>query len=354
MAMHRRELFTALKDAALYTLAISALERIIARPTLDAASEPSGLKPLQLGNSIDNDKARWYRLEPESANQKLLDLPMGRARVAVYADEVMPEPGKFDFRTTHKLIQKAADKGMLIDLVMGMKTFGKTEVNLPSWMFKKYPYLNDDGVTLDREEGVRQTIRDYLYAANDQVISRHPQIQTILVENEGLSKRLEVSRGRHVSQEFLLEEAAIVKEGDPYNRPVVQNANWDTPEAGLWLLTRPEFDIIAANVYNNTSVLFRPLLWKWVEAVSMACKVAGKEFAVSEYQAAFWLDGNGEPKFPFSSDEFITGYKRLTRLNPGFLIFWDVYQHYWEKMAARLEVANTFVSDPRQLGLRPV
>lgn len=279
-----------------------------------------------LGSSGDFEKTDWFKLDRDRILSSQLAAPFERLRVAVRMSDVLKENGSYDFTISRTMVQRAIERGKNIDLQLGAQTYGYREVNVPRFMFNRFPYLEHPGVVLDRDPEFKKVTLDYVDAVADEFF-KFPEIKTIHVGNEALSEHLEVNQWRHTSVDFLIEQNEKVRKLDPLKRPLVQNLPWDTPQAAIWLLKDSDIEIMALNVYNNTSL--QSLLWKWVEEMHRLSVIFGKKFAVSEYQTAPWIDEQKKLVYPYSTEEFKSGFQKLMPFPVEFFHLYDWQQLLW-------------------------
>lgn len=295
-------------------------------------THPVRFTPEQLGVNINLRAISWYGLG-DTAIDELLALPFQNVRIPIPFDYFYNQRGDLD-----KLIGKAQDSGKSIHLQLGVKTIGSPEIHLPPDVLNDFPYLNDPG-PLDADAGFRKIVLNYI---GD--VSKHylplKEVASIHVENESFSQNLAVANKRYVSTQFNAQEVEVVRNADPYHRPILQNLPFDTPSAMADVIKSS--DIVGLNIYNQYKNPDLPL-WTAFYVAAIAVRLAGKALAVTEYQTAAWLKSKDQPEFPFNADKFVSGLRIIKAVNPAMVFFWDVEQllyrkYYYEEEPDQWEV----------------
>lgn len=300
-----------------------------------------------LGTNVSARAIEWYGLPLEKTLDNIFSLPGKRVRIAIPFDEVHPKEKEWYFDKADLIIQKAIDHGKIINLQIGVKTIGYPEVHIPLFLRQQFPYLMDPNTQIDQDPHVQEHILTYLDKVSKRYLSLSG-ISTIHVENEAFSKNLPVARGRYITTDFNEQEIAVVKDNDPFKRPIVQNLPIDTPRFIPYVLDHA--NIVGVNVYNQagnapyvqnilhfvTHPFFAPLL-------SMAKNKYGTQLFVTEYQTAPWINEHRQPVHPFELATAVSGLRDVQRVNPDGLFLWDIEQVMWRAQQGEtkaLEVIN--------------
>lgn len=289
----------------------------------DMKTTPSEIQPFSTSQVGWNINLVGLRYQPKDMADRLLSLPGETVRIPIPMDEVWEEKDHFNFDSTDRIIDAALEKGKKIDLQMGIKTIGWPEVHAPVWFVDQFPYLKNNGILIDENPEAKKYILEYLSHASQRYLV-NKEIRTIHVENEPFSKRLSVTRNRHLSPAFNKEEVALVRDNDPYKRPFIQNVPLDTPSAIPELL---HADILGINIYNQHQEtilekippkVFEIGLWTYIAGIVHIARSMGKQIKITEFQIAPW---NNEP---FSLTKMVEGLREIKKIDPEFgVAFWD-------------------------------
>lgn len=283
--------------------------------------------PWRIGLNINTSAIRWYNLDITETIRRQLELPVGRVRLPVRFDEVFPEPEVSKFDEVHRNIYQILQADKEIDIQFGPKTLGGREVNLPYWIYKKFPYLREDHACLDADPDAKKLFLDLTHRVAEELLPQYPQIVSIQGSNEPLSKRLDVANYRYFSPSYVDEEIEVIRSVE-HIKPIVQNIPWDTPSLILGVLNNSKIDVLGLNIYNNIYPgIVTEILWKYFEILFALTRMYHKSVFVTEYQTAPWLNSDKSIRFSFNPQRRIDGFRRILSLNPGCTFLWDLEQH---------------------------
>lgn len=333
MQLSRREFMKIVTATGITTMQLTLLDNYYTRKDMGMTKEPAQFSPSQIGYNINRANISWLvgntHREVETIVKQIMDMPGENVRIPLPFHEVMADPKHPHFETIDWVIDMAIAKGKQVHLQMGIKTFNWPEVHIPAWMYEKYPALRGPGA-VDQLAPIKPIVMEYLQACRERYLTNNmykDTITSIQVDNEAFSKRLPVT-DKFVSPAFNKEELELIKIGDPFHRPILQNIPWDTPEHIPHVFQTS--DIVGFNVYNqyqHHAWLPLSLLWPALRMAKVAADVFGKEFWIPEYQAGAWLNGDKKPVYPYSLEAFNQGLHKVKQLNPKKIFFWAAELH---------------------------
>ena len=163
------------------------------------------------------------------------DLKAKNIRLVAYWDLIEKEPGRFDFSDLDWQIEEAQKRGVKILLVIGQRVPRWPECHIPAWAREK------------SEEEYKNALLRYL----QKIIERYRDKDNIWawqVENEpffpfGLCPPSD--------KNLLKKEIALVKQLDPYKRPIVITESGEIP---LWFNAAQLGDIVGYSLYKKVWV----------------------------------------------------------------------------------------------------
>ncbi len=169
------------------------------------------------------------------------DMNVKKIKTAVDWDMTEPEKDKFVFDDTDWQLNEAQKRGAEIIPVIGMKTSRWPECHIPDW-----------AKNLSKEEQQKEILAELAKIINR--YSGENYKNTILawqVENEPL---FQFGECPWYDENFLKKEANLVRQLDPYKRPVIIS---DSGEWSSWFKTAKIADIVGITMYTRT--WFKPL-----------------------------------------------------------------------------------------------
>lgn len=310
--------------------------------------EPLTFSPAQLGTTINLYNLEWNNLPIEEALPPLFSVG-DNIRLPLHFDRISKQKGQYDFSETDCIVDKVLYEGKILHLQLGAKTINYPEVHLPSWLVADYPYLNNPGVVLDADDDVQKYIFDYLAASLNHYQPILGQLGSLHIENEAHSQNLDLANYRFITQAFNRQEIALARRYIPETVPIIQNLPFDSYQQAWAMQDRDDVTIIGLNLYNQTGKgKFFPLqhaaYWAAIAGAIAAIHATGKQVYITEYQTGAWLDGQGNPQYPFSHFYFEEGLRHIKKLAPEARIFlWDVEQVLWRKDEKRLAAIQALI-----------
>lgn len=287
----------------------------------------------QVGVNLHLAGIRGFGLNEAETVKQMFAMRLSRVRIPIPWDEVEQKKGVWDFAKRRALIQEAKDKGLSVDLQIGIKTIGWPEIHVPKWLYDEpgLSYIAESNVQLDANPDLKKPTEKYLAAVTEQIILPfQDSLATIQVENEPFSKHLEVSRNRHISPTFNAWEREFIRKETGYEGPFVQNVPFDTWRNIPAALDAA--DIIGFNIYTQhtnkfENPIFKQGYWAGVNALAGLVRVAGKKVRITEFQMAPWLDGNRKPVSTFTLEGIVDALQHVQEIDPEEGIYqWDVEQ----------------------------
>lgn len=186
---------------------------------------------LQYGVSFSAPYAQSLGLDTEEVYQGLLnDLKIKRLRLPVYWNLVEPQPDRFDFRQTDRLLDTAKSQNVEVILAVGYKLPRWPECYQPSWAVSFNPKQRQEKVL----NYLSQTINHF---------RNRPEVVAWQVENEPL---LDFGLCEKRPDGFLQEEVRLVKSLD--SRPVIIT---DSGELGAWTHAMSTGDVMGTTLYRQ-------------------------------------------------------------------------------------------------------
>ena len=163
------------------------------------------------------------------------DLKAKNIRLVAYWDLVEKEPGRFDFSDLDWQIEEAQKRGVKILLVIGQRVPRWPECHIPAWAREK------------SEEEYKNALLRYL----QKIIERYRDKDNIWawqVENEPF---FPFGLCPPPDKDLLKKEIALVKQLDPYKRPIVITESGEIP---LWFNAAQLGDIVGYSLYKKVWV----------------------------------------------------------------------------------------------------
>ena len=163
------------------------------------------------------------------------DLKAKNIRLVAYWDLVEKEPGRFDFFDLDWQIEEAQKRGVKILLVIGQRVPRWPECHIPAWAREK------------SEEEYKNALLRYL----QKIIERYRDKDNIWawqVENEPF---FPFGLCPPPDKDLLKKEIALVKQLDPYKRPIVITESGEIP---LWFNAAQLGDIVGYSLYKKVWV----------------------------------------------------------------------------------------------------
>ena len=163
------------------------------------------------------------------------DLKATNIRLVAYWDLIEKEPGRFDFFDLDWQIEEAQKRGVKILLVIGQRVPRWPECHIPAWAREK------------SEEEYKNALLRYL----QKIIERYRDKDNIWawqVENEPF---FPFGLCPPPDKDLLKKEIALVKQLDPYKRPIVITESGEIP---LWFNAAQLGDIVGYSLYKKVWV----------------------------------------------------------------------------------------------------
>lgn len=175
---------------------------------------------MELGVSFSCRRAK--QLLPGVDCQRLFetmldDLGARWVRLALYWDEIEPEPGRFEFGEIDGYVAAAEARGVKLLPIVGMKSAYRPEFFFPPWL--KGGDIAHGRPPADDPEIAEATLR--MLMAVTEHLARSDAIEAWQVENEPDVRPDADKRGWTVPNGFLAQEIAAVRRADPRRRPVI-------------------------------------------------------------------------------------------------------------------------------------
>ncbi len=201
-----------------------------------------------------------------------------KMRLIAYWDEIERERGTYDFSNLDWQMNRAAERGIGVVVVVGMKTPRWPECHMPAWtrefQISKSKFPNEE---------LEAWLRVYL----TEVVQRyknHPALQMWQVENEPFLKfGLCATR----PQQALQDEIALVKSLDPVHPVVVT----DGGELGLWNRAIRAGDIFGTTMYRR---IYPPSIGRYTGIIDYPLSPSFFKF---RQRFARWLTGEYTKRF---------------------------------------------------------
>jgi len=216
-------------------------------------------------------------------------------RISVEWSQVEPSQGQYDFSLIDALLASAQRRDARVLLTVGVKGQRHPEYYIPQWVLdvsslKKGQPVSDDPF-----------LRAQALAMVDAVVSHvagSPAIDSWSADNEPYvaSSR---ANGWTLGEDFVQEEARIIRAGDPDHRPVVINHAQHFVFDRRWQVALADSDILGTSIYpfRRYDVAGRELVIPILElgplqtnyaAQARAARAAGRDFWITEMQAEPW------------------------------------------------------------------
>lgn len=269
----KKSFFTAKKKAIIYTLIfILGLFGVVTY----YYSLPRNYNQI-FGVTFDQQYARYLGLNWQQVYHKILnDWGFKYARLPVHWDAVEGSVDSFDFTEMDWLMDKSAEYGARVTLVIGQKTLRWPECHLPEWARE----LDSDIYRARLLDYMRRVVRQY---------RDHPALEIWQVENEPF---LEFGECPGFNGDMLKEEIDMVRELDPNHKILIT----DSGELSTWQRTARKGDYFGTTLYR---VVWNQHLgyvsYNWVPAAFYKFKL----WSVGRHaQDSFIVELQGEPWIP--------------------------------------------------------
>jgi hypothetical protein len=239
----------------------------------------------------------------ETLHELLSWLGARYVRISVEWSQVAPEPEVLDFTLVDALLDTAAQDGAKVLLSVGMKAQRHPEFYIPDWVLRQSRESATsqlgDGAEISRDPVVRAAAEQFVAAVVAHVAAR-PEIDGWLADNEPY---LASPRAHNwtLGRDFVAEEAAIIRRGDPLGRPIVENHAEHFTFDRRWRWTMADADIIGTSIYpfRNYELFGAAFVVPVLEMGPLTPNYAararethelGKQFWITELQAEPWAD----------------------------------------------------------------
>ena len=221
--------------------------------------------------------AKYLGLDWQETYLALLDdLNVKEIKIASYWDLLEPEDAEYDFTDLDWQVQKAAERGAGVMLVVGMKSPRWPECHIPDW-------ARDLGKAGQQEKIMKMLEAVVLHYRGSDVIKGWQ------VENEPFFIFGECP---WADSGFLKEEVALVKSLDEKHRPIIVS---DSGEGPFWFRAAKVSDVVGITMYKKVwvsqlgiyfSYPFPPVFYH--RKAQIIDKVFKKEVICVELQAEPW------------------------------------------------------------------
>lgn len=188
--------------------------------------------PVGYGISFNQNHAQSLNLDwKQTYTAMLSDLQPKYVRIAAMWNQVEATKGEYNFSDVDFMMDKAADAGTNIVLVVGQKAPRWPECHVPSWL--------DYG---------QQESTDHLLDYVTKVVERykdHPALEIWQVENEPYI-RFAFGECENYNKTIVKDEIALVKQLDPNHKVMVT----DSGELSTWRRASRAADIFGTTLYR--------------------------------------------------------------------------------------------------------
>ncbi len=217
---------------------------------------PPKAKAISYGVVFSQKHAQNLGLDWKETYRALLDdLGVNNVKIASYWDLLEPQAGQYAFDDLDWQIDRAAERGASVMLVVGMKTPRWPECHIPAWA---------QGLGREKQQAA-------ILSMIETVVRRYqdrPAVKMWQVENEPLFPFGECP---WMDEAFLQKEAALVKSLDANFRPVLIS---DSGESSLWFEAAEIGDVVGVTMYRKVwfhearSYVSYPIppSWYWLKA----------------------------------------------------------------------------------------
>lgn len=256
----------------------------------------------------------------------LMDLKIKKLRLAAYWKEIEPNDGQFDFSDLDYQLDRAAEEGGQVILVIGRKLPRWPECHTPEWA-KDLPEVEQQEKIMEMLTAVVARYRE------------HPALQMWQLENEPL---LDFGVCPPADRNWLAREEALVRRLDG-RHPILMT---DSGELNWWLAAAQYGDVFGTTMYRtvHSQRTNRPFsydyifpAWLYRAKARLVKAVRGKETIIVELQGEPWgktgyVDLSEEEKRQsFSPERFrqLQRFAERTQLSEAY--WWGVEYWYYEK-----------------------
>ncbi len=215
------------------------------------------------------------------------DVGVRAVRLSVYWDQTEPQPGRFDFSQTDRLIAIGARYGVHFTLVVGVKGLGYPELYAPSWLpaaVRHPPTMAD--YTADPR--LRDALLRYV-RATAQHYALNPWVEAWQVENEPYVVNVSEIHGWTVDPAAVDAEIALVRATDPLHRPVVVTHSAWTRMDVRWKTALAQADVLGEDVYLKKRILSNFLYLYPYELGPLTPNLPGQARLAAGEGKQFWI-----------------------------------------------------------------
>ncbi len=278
------------------------------------------------GMNFSQKHAEQLGLDWKSVYLALFDeLGVKQVRVATYWDLIQPEDGRYSFDDLDWQINTAAEKGIKVMLVIGMKSPRWPECHIPDWA---------SGLSKsDQQEKILKLLEEIVLRYGDREAIFAWQIENEPLFNFGLCPWLD--------RDFLRREVKLVKQSDYKTRPIVIS---DSGEWSFWLDAAQFGNIVSSTLYRKVRMeqydryVTYPLpavsYWRRADLVR---KLFNKAVIVGELQAEPWCKhllyncSPEEQEKTMNLKQFRLNVEYAKRTGLSEFYFWGGEWWYWLK-----------------------
>jgi hypothetical protein len=275
-------------------------------PHAEAAGNPA------FGINFSCDQAEYLLLDAASSSvdrpgraewcaarldELLAGLGARYVRISVEWSQVEPAPGQYDFSLVDTLLGAAQNRDARVLLTVGVKGQRHPEYYIPQWVLDNSNLKNGETVSDD------PFLRSHALAMVDAVVTHvagNAAIDSWSADNEPYVASPRASNWV-LGEDFVREEAQVIRADDPAHRPVVINHAQHFVFDRRWHVALADSDILGTSIYpfRRYEVAGRELIVPILEigplqtnyaAQARAAKAAGRDFWITEMQAEPWSD----------------------------------------------------------------
>lgn len=271
-------------------------------------------------------------------------------RLCSYWHEIEPVENQFDFTHLDWLLEQSHQHGIKIVLTVGMKAPRWAEFHFPDWIRDRHntsgsPYpIDRDAELSDRTLHFTETVVQH---------TRHaPNLHYWQVENEPFA-RLEITKGRFLSEAFVQREVALVRSLALPNQKILLTNAITLPAAQFATDDRAVqtslqlADAVGINVYSKVPIGHSrfyvepfPPYWHKLKTWQQSLIANGKEAWIAEAQAEPWEPNElvAMKKTDYSSANPQRAAKLVGKLSAiGFdpILLWGCEYWYWHRQQGR-------------------
>jgi hypothetical protein len=283
--------------------------------------------PIEYGISFNQDHAQYLGLEWRQVYLDMLsELKPKYVRIAAMWSEVEAEKGKYNFANVDWMMDRAAEKGVKILLVVGQKAPRWPECHVPSWT-----------QSVSKQE-YDQKLLSYVRAVAERYQS-HSALDIWQVENEPFI-HFRFGDCQNFDSNLIKKEVQLVKIVDLNHKILIT----DSGELSTWRRAINVGDLFGTTLYRVVRTPQGwPFTYDWLPAAFYRWKalfwgLKPTNVFVSEMQAEPWFTTEDALSSPLSEqrktmdlDRLSRNFDYATRLGFSRAYLWGVEWWYWMK-----------------------